>query len=817
MTISTTSNKTVVQGNGLTNSFTYKFLVPNASEMFVYYTDAAGVSTLLNSSQYSVSGLGNPNGGTVTYPLTGSPIASGTSLTIIRILGYQQLTDLINQGGYYPEVVEAALDYLTMLTQQLSEAQNRALTLAVEADGSISVVLPVPQANYLIAWNSGANGLTNVSPASLAGIVTYGTWTAQTFNGDGTTTDFVLSSDPLTAANIDVSVGAAVQRVAIDYTYIGANTVRFSTPPPVGTNNVFMRWGSSLPLGVATSVAGQTTFGTSIIQAANAGAAIALLGAVDTSTAQTINGQKIFGLRPIMPTAAPGTSDTGGANTQFVLGTYAPVRQTVLQGATNSGGYANMLSVGTGLAINLSAATTPMITSFAQGIGNAAATLSANVTGVVSGLPANNLSYITQGYVSPTSVTWGSTLAPPQYGYAYNQTAQSVLQFGGAAGSTTFLDDFGNAWTAQGGAKVQTNQVKFGTGALGGGGASNALNGTTDYVRSTVFTSLGSAGWSLRAWTYATVVPGTGVVADISSGTNASNFGAVLAIINPSGSPKFGYNLSASGTGFDIASGAIGTTTVAANTWYFVELTYDAVAGIYRLYVNGVQEQSTTSAQRICAITNISVGARGGSPSAFFTGYIDKFEFLPYCQRPGGTSYAGALPAAAPNVAAAGYASDFFSIPNMTMYQVFGPSASSGANPSFTAKMGAYVGEAITGASAVSSVANYALQGKYISPLFGVAASSLYANNHNLGCQPGKVKTVIVLGVSWNGFSQGAEIFDNLQYYSETATQSRAITTDATRMVVRSRTGGGILVDGTSTTALSFSDCKLKNYVERGW
>lgn len=800
MTISTTSNKTVVQGNGLTNSFTYKFLVPNASEMFVYYTDAAGVSTLLNSSQYSVSGLGNPNGGTVTYPLTGSPIASGTSLTIIRILAYQQLTDLINQGGYYPEVVEAALDYLTMLTQQLSEAQNRALTLAVEADGSISVVLPVPQANYLIAWNSGANGLTNVSPASLAGIVTYGTWTAQTFNGDGTTTDFVLSSDPLTAANIDVSVGAAVQRVAIDYTYIGANTVRFSTPPPVGANNVFMRWGSSLPLGVATSVAGQTTFGTSIIQAANAGAAIALLGAVDTSTAQTINGQKTFGLRPIMPTAAPGTSDTGGANTQFVLGTYAQVRQTVLQGVTNSGGYANMLSVGTGLAINLSAATTPMITSFAQGVGNAAATLSANVTGVVSGLPANNLSYITQAYVSPTSVTWGYTLAPPQYGYSYVQSAQSKLDL-----NNSNLDSFGNAWTNTGVTFSNVTPIIPGT-------YMGVFNGSS-YFRTTAITSLGGGSWTVRGkMKLGSVAAGT-----IMNAGNASSFGAFS--INLS-SGKLNLYLGSTGSSFDIANGLVSAATLTTGTSYDYELTFDQVAGKYFFYINGVPDASLTvaSTAKVAGFSNVTIGANSATTAAnFTTGSIQGVEMLPYCAHPNGVTFTPST--ALSNIAAPGYASDFFSIPNMTMYQVSGASTSAGNDPLFTAKNFVYVGEAITGASTVSSVVNYALRGEYDSGYtMGLPANGVsVVKNHNIGVTPDKKKLLFKCATADQGQVPG-EVVDGAVQAGTISHLPSLPATSNTITFTQGSNGGSVEIKGTgawgNTTAAFWA---YKIMAGRGW
>jgi hypothetical protein len=161
MTISTTTNKVVLPGNGLVNTFSFNFLVPLAADLFVYYTDATGVLTIVPSSQYSVSGLNSQSGGFVTYPLSGSPIASGTTLTLIRLLTYQQLVDLINQGGYYPDVVEGALDYLTMLTQQLVEAQNRALSLPIEATG-VSTSLSLPQAGLGIGWNATGTSIINI-------------------------------------------------------------------------------------------------------------------------------------------------------------------------------------------------------------------------------------------------------------------------------------------------------------------------------------------------------------------------------------------------------------------------------------------------------------------------------------------------------------------------------------------------------------------------------------------------------------------------------------------------------------------------------
>ena len=64
-------------------------------------------------------------GGSVTYPLSGAPIATGTKLTIVREVPYTQTTVLANQGGYYPEVVEARFDLVYMAMQQLAEIVGR--------------------------------------------------------------------------------------------------------------------------------------------------------------------------------------------------------------------------------------------------------------------------------------------------------------------------------------------------------------------------------------------------------------------------------------------------------------------------------------------------------------------------------------------------------------------------------------------------------------------------------------------------------------------------------------------------------------------
>ncbi|AIY40195.1 Phage tail fiber [Collimonas arenae] len=168
MTVSTTTNSVTAQGNGLTNTFSFNFPVPLVSDLVVTYVDSVGNATVLTTAQYSVTGIGQSTGGAVTYPLSGSPIATGTSLIIKRQVPLQQLTSLVNQSGYYPDVVEGALDNLEMQIQQIagSTTLSRALTFPIQ-DINPTTVLPQAslRANNLLSFDGNGNPIA-IAPAS---------------------------------------------------------------------------------------------------------------------------------------------------------------------------------------------------------------------------------------------------------------------------------------------------------------------------------------------------------------------------------------------------------------------------------------------------------------------------------------------------------------------------------------------------------------------------------------------------------------------------------------------------------------------------
>lgn len=168
MALETLTNKVIALGNGVTTVFTYSFIIPTAETVVATFTDSAGTQTVLVPAQYTITGLDDPNGGTITYPLVGSPMATGETLTLERIVPYTQPTVLTNQGNFYPDVVEGADDWIVMQTQQLAEQAGRTITFpAVDPAANSIGELPAWQARASMFLGFDAAGLPIAAAGSI--------------------------------------------------------------------------------------------------------------------------------------------------------------------------------------------------------------------------------------------------------------------------------------------------------------------------------------------------------------------------------------------------------------------------------------------------------------------------------------------------------------------------------------------------------------------------------------------------------------------------------------------------------------------------
>lgn len=141
MTISITRRLKKFIGNGSATEFSYDFYIPDAASVYiVLYNTLTGERSVLNDSDFDITGLGDPAFGEVTYPLVGDPISSDYWLIVVRQVDYIQDMSIPNQSTFYPEVLEAKLDDLTMMVQQLAEIQGRTIR-SVEGD-TIDLIMP---------------------------------------------------------------------------------------------------------------------------------------------------------------------------------------------------------------------------------------------------------------------------------------------------------------------------------------------------------------------------------------------------------------------------------------------------------------------------------------------------------------------------------------------------------------------------------------------------------------------------------------------------------------------------------------------------
>ena len=129
MTVSSTTTKNSYAGDGSTVAFSYTFKIFDEDDITVVLrNNTTGAETVQAiSTNYTVSGVGNAGGGTVTFV---TAPATGNTVVLLRITPLTQLTDYTPNDPFPAESHEDALDKLTFITQELQEEVGRSLKLS---------------------------------------------------------------------------------------------------------------------------------------------------------------------------------------------------------------------------------------------------------------------------------------------------------------------------------------------------------------------------------------------------------------------------------------------------------------------------------------------------------------------------------------------------------------------------------------------------------------------------------------------------------------------------------------------------------------
>ena len=170
MTVVTSTNRTSSAGNGVTTAFPFpnKFFL-NSDLVVIKISSAGALTTQTETTHYTISGAGDPLGGTVTM-LT--PPAVGETLVIVRVVPFTQTTDHVNNDDSDAEVAENALDKLTMEVQQLNESFGRTFRTPLGDPGVAELGDAATRANKVLAFDSTGQPIFSILASGSAASLT---------------------------------------------------------------------------------------------------------------------------------------------------------------------------------------------------------------------------------------------------------------------------------------------------------------------------------------------------------------------------------------------------------------------------------------------------------------------------------------------------------------------------------------------------------------------------------------------------------------------------------------------------------------------
>lgn len=126
MTISSTTSRNDYTGTGAVDTYSYTFKIFVDADLLVTTQDLNDTETTLAlTTDYTVTGAGDDSGGTIV--LVAGNLTSGHKITIRRNRAIKQTTDIRNQGDFFAETYEDALDSQIMIDQKQQDELDRSV------------------------------------------------------------------------------------------------------------------------------------------------------------------------------------------------------------------------------------------------------------------------------------------------------------------------------------------------------------------------------------------------------------------------------------------------------------------------------------------------------------------------------------------------------------------------------------------------------------------------------------------------------------------------------------------------------------------
>ncbi len=225
MTVSSTQSRKDYAGDGATTQFTVPyFFIENADIVATLRSTGGAETTWTEGTEYTLTGAGVPSGGTLTAVSTGTDFTpqSGETLVIKRKEQFTQPSDFAVAGALPSETIEEGYDRAVMLAQQLSEDLGRTPRLADTSPTTSVLVIPEPEADKVLAWNSTGDNLTN---GPTTGQITQASTKADQAAASATAAANSASAAATSETNAAASEANAVNAAGFKFTFDTSTTM----------------------------------------------------------------------------------------------------------------------------------------------------------------------------------------------------------------------------------------------------------------------------------------------------------------------------------------------------------------------------------------------------------------------------------------------------------------------------------------------------------------------------------------------------------------------------------------------------------------
>jgi len=405
--------------------FTFNFAIFATTDIKVYKTLAGVVANdttdlLTLTTHYTVS-INGTLGGTVTL-VSGASV--NDTITLVRSLPITRTTDYVTNGDLFADTLDLDQDYQTYLVLDQNVQLQRAIVVP-ESLGNVDLDIPAPVANSYLRWNATADALENDTSIPDDVVTT-------TANVVLTNADVVLTHADVVLTHADVVLANKWAEEAED---VEVATGEYSAH----------HWA----IKAAASAASLTVDATPTDGSANAVSSNSVFDAL-AGKQSTLTFDSVPTNGSTNPVESNGIFDAIAAISTSPSG----VRQTVQSASVDTSGFANFISIGTGLAVNIAATTTPIVIHAAGGkvSNDRIGTISADTS--ITGLTANTTNYLYADVAANGTVTLSANVVA------------HLEQFGGTPAVTNNLLTFNigemKGYTGNGATAPQTWRVPIG-------------------------------------------------------------------------------------------------------------------------------------------------------------------------------------------------------------------------------------------------------------------------------------------------------------------------------------------------------------------